>query len=136
MYFFLLFKSGKFGRFYGAVDGLKIMEALREFCDMRDEHISRYVMEEEKRKQAEEDAKREAEFALLKQRYRDRVPDAFTDKALINFSQYQMLRYDKMSDDELNADLELIKSGQKTLPTRMVDMLTYMGFLDKDQVKQ
>ena len=50
MYFFVLFKSGKFGKFYGAVDGLVITEALQDFCQLRREKLWEY---EQKRKRAE-----------------------------------------------------------------------------------
>lgn len=39
MHFFILFKSGKFGKFYGAVDGLVITEALQEFRQLRRERL-------------------------------------------------------------------------------------------------
>lgn len=52
MHFFLLFKSGKFGKFYGAVDGLVITEALQDFCRERNDKI--YQFEEEERKRKEE----------------------------------------------------------------------------------
>lgn len=39
MVFFQMFKSGKFGRFYGAVDGLVITEAIWEFLDYRTEQL-------------------------------------------------------------------------------------------------
>lgn len=45
MYFFLLFKSGRFGRFYGAVDGLAITEALCRFQRLRDERLQAYERE-------------------------------------------------------------------------------------------
>ncbi len=42
MYFFMLFKSGRFGKFYGAVDGLVITIALRDFCEIRAEKIREF----------------------------------------------------------------------------------------------
>ena len=50
MYFFVLFKSGRFGKFYGAVDGLVITEALQDFCQLRRDKLWEY---EQKRQQAE-----------------------------------------------------------------------------------
>lgn len=41
MYFFQLFKSGSFGRFYGVVDGLVIMESLRKFLSIRMDEIAK-----------------------------------------------------------------------------------------------
>lgn len=51
MHFFLLFKSGKFGKFYGAVDGLVITEALQDFCRERNDKIFQFEQEERKRKE-------------------------------------------------------------------------------------
>lgn len=41
MYFFQLFKSGRFGRFYGVVDGLVITSSLFEFLKIRKEELNR-----------------------------------------------------------------------------------------------
>lgn len=49
MYFFLLFKSGKFGKFYGAVDGLVITEALQDFLKIRNERLCAYENEDRER---------------------------------------------------------------------------------------
>ena len=59
MHFFILFKSGKFGKFYGAVDGLVITEALQEFRIMRREKL--WALEQ--MRQQIERAKQEAEHA-------------------------------------------------------------------------
>lgn len=59
MHFFILFKSGKFGKFYGAVDGLVITEALQEFRVMRREKLCAL----EQKIQQIERAKQEAEHA-------------------------------------------------------------------------
>lgn len=45
MLFFYRFKSGRYGRFYGAVDPLAIMEALREFTHERDAAYDRHENE-------------------------------------------------------------------------------------------
>ena len=123
MHFFLLFKSGKFGKFYGAVDGLAIMEALREFIDDRNDKIYRWRQEEERRekeaKEAEEARKREE----LRQRYMSRVPDAFTDKAPIDFLQYRMMGFDYIDDDRLAQEIEAIKSGAKQLPNDIFEVV-------------
>lgn len=54
MYFFLLFKAGKFGKFYGAVDGLAITEALQTFAKMRIDILAKYEQEERERKAEQE----------------------------------------------------------------------------------
>lgn len=59
MHFFILFKSGKFGKFYGAVDGLVITEALQEFRQMRRERL----WELERKRAREERERRDAEHA-------------------------------------------------------------------------
>lgn len=123
MHFFLLFKSGKFGKFYGAVDGLAIMEALREFIAERNDKVYRWRLEEEQRQKAEEEAKFELERLRIRQRYIERVPDAFTEKAPIDFLQYRMMGYDTMSDDDLKADIEAIRSGAKTIPKDVHSMI-------------
>lgn len=63
MYFFVLFKSGKFGKFYGSVDGLVITEALQDFCQLRRDMIWQF---EQKRIQAErlETEKKHSERAM------------------------------------------------------------------------
>ena len=59
MHFFILFKGGRFGRFYGAVDGLVVTEALQDFCRLRDGWMERLIRQHE----SAEQARREAEHA-------------------------------------------------------------------------
>lgn len=57
MLFFLQFKSGKYGKFYGSVDSMVITEALRKFDKERCQIIDRYNREEEERqKKLQEEA--------------------------------------------------------------------------------
>jgi hypothetical protein len=69
MHFFLLFKSGRYGKFYGVVDGLAITEALQDFCKERKERISRFYQDEHRRKAEAEQERHEREvtrfYALL-----------------------------------------------------------------------
>lgn len=123
MYFFLLFKSGKFGKFYGAVDGLAIMEALREFIDDRNDKIYRWNQEEERRKNEAKEAEEARKREELRQRYMRRVPDAFTDKAPIDFMQYRMMGFDYMDEEQLSKEIEAIKSGTKELPNDIFEMV-------------
>lgn len=60
-YFFYLFKAGRFGRFYGAVDRLLIATALREFIEIRNTHLSRIQNEKMVRKQREDRQRARAE---------------------------------------------------------------------------
>lgn len=55
MHFFLKFKSGEYGKFYGAVDGLVVTEALQSFCRERNEMLHTIYEEERKRKKEIED---------------------------------------------------------------------------------
>lgn len=55
-YFFWLFKSGEFGEFYGAVDRMKIMRAMRQFLKIRSAEIDRL-----RRRQAKAIARQEYE---------------------------------------------------------------------------
>lgn len=52
--FFYNFKTGKYGRFYGVVDPMRIMEALGEFKDERDRVIEQHRKETEDAKAAME----------------------------------------------------------------------------------
>ena len=74
MHFFILFKSGRFGKFYGAVDGLAITEALQEFRKMRHERmleLREKAEREERIRRDKEDAKNAISYQqwqeLLKQ---------------------------------------------------------------------
>ena len=58
MHFFILFKSGKFGKFYGAVDGLVITEALQEFRVMRSEKLWALEQRRQQIERARQDAER------------------------------------------------------------------------------
>lgn len=69
-YFFLLFKAGKFGKFYGAVDGLVITEALQDYLITRNDYIAKFEREERERREAIEEQRHreavEAFHAMLK----------------------------------------------------------------------
>lgn len=70
MYFFVLFKSGKFGKFYGAVDGLVITEALNEFVRLRNEKKYEYITKQEAIDKAKQDAEH-AKTALTYDEYQE-----------------------------------------------------------------
>ena len=53
MYFFLLMKGGRFGHFYGAVDGMVVTGALHDFMAIRASELAR--MEREKTEEARKD---------------------------------------------------------------------------------
>lgn len=55
MYFFQLFKAGRFGKFYGAVDGLVITTSLLEFLKIRASELDRLekIQKEQQREENE-----------------------------------------------------------------------------------
>ena len=58
LFFFYRFKTGRYGRFYGTVDPMVIMCALREFSDERYVMIDRIEHEMADRREKEENAVR------------------------------------------------------------------------------
>ena len=119
MLFFQRFKRCAYGRFYGTVDPMVIMQALRAFAAEREAEIARHVADEQRALQAAEDAA----YRALRERYARRVPDAFTDSAPLNFLQYRLMGYDSMTDDALAAAIAAIKKGTKKLPRALTDIL-------------
>lgn len=112
MLFFQRFKRCEYGKFYGAVDPMVILQALAIFNEERERRIeqrNQTKREEEKKVQDKEDQE-------LRQRYTNRVPDAWTDNAPINFLQYRLMGYDEMTDEQLTAELADLQSGKKTIP--------------------
>ena len=119
MLFFLRFKRGEYGKFYGAVDPMVILQALDAFDTDR-------IRKLEERRQAIEKGRREESFRerdRLERRYMARVPDAFTDKAAINFLQYRLMGYDKMDDVALAGEIKAIIDGTRTIPTDIQQIL-------------
>lgn len=111
MLFFQKFKRGEYGKFYGAVDPMLIMQALDDF---QRERVSAYTRKENQEERAKRQ-REEREWDELQQRYRDRVPDAFTEAAPLSFTQYRLLGYDFMDDKTLNNEIKAILSGEKTV---------------------
>lgn len=119
MLFFQRFKSCRYGRFYGAVDPMIIMQSLAEFNEERRQaYIERENAEKEKQRQEEE-----WRWHALTRRYAKRVPDAFTPKAPISALQYRLMGYDSLSDDELKCEIEAICAGNKTIPADALEMI-------------
>lgn len=121
MLFFQQFKDCRFGYFYNIDNPMKVMDAAAQFDRERTQAYA-------KREQDEELAKRERDrkqFAELRQRYIDRIPDAFTPKAPMDFLQYRLLGYNEMSDEELSAELAAITSGEKKIPYTFKEILDY-----------
>lgn len=122
MLFFQRFKRCEYGKFYGAVDPMTILQALTTFGEQRARAIEEREAAAEKERQ--EAAKRANDE--LRERYRDRVPDAFTPKAPLDFLQYRLLGYDSMSDEQLAMEIADLQSHKKTLPRGARQMLDYL----------
>lgn len=73
------------------------------------------------RKQQELEAQEalEADEAItaLRERYRQRVPEAFTPAAPVDLLQYQLLGYDQLPDEAFAQELQAITSGKKQIPS-------------------
>lgn len=119
MLFFVRFKRCEYGRFYGAVDPMIIMGALRDFAAQR-----RTALEEE-RERSERHTKELAEQSHreLQDDYRRRVPGAFTPGAALNFTQYRLLGYYALPDAELSVALREIAEGRRKVPTQLADIM-------------
>lgn len=122
MLFFQRFKRCEYGKFYGAVDPMIILQALATFNDQR----ARAIEDRRRAEQEEQKKQEEAEAEALRQRYATRVPDAWTDKAPINFLQYRLMGYDEMADEELAAEIADLQSGKKEIPQEVRKMLSYL----------
>lgn len=118
MLFFQRFKRCEYGKFYGAVDPMVILQALATFEADRREVI--YKKRKEETRIREEACNQEHE--ALKKRYKQRVPDAFTDNAPVSFPQYRLMGYDYMDDATLAAELQAIKDGTKKIPDSVLDI--------------
>lgn len=106
MHFFLLFKSGKYGKFYGAVDGIVITEALQDFCRERNEKLYQYEQEERKRQEEIERKQHEKEVARF--------------RALLR--EYDITPYEWVKNQDLfkgNYSPEQIKAELKKLKIRL-----------------
>lgn len=67
MLFFLRFKSGRYGRFYGAVDPIVITEALHQFADERAGELAAIEKaQRHEREEAAEEERRQWEARLLR----------------------------------------------------------------------
>lgn len=122
MLFFQRFKRCEYGKFYGSVDPIVILQALATFNDERDRVLSQIRARQEEEKEREQ----QEEHQALKQRYISRVPNAFKPEATISFLQYRLMGYDSMSDDELAHELADLKSGRKIIPREAAAILAFI----------
>lgn len=122
MLFFQRFKRCEYGKFYGAVDPMVILQALATFDEERARVLERVRVREEKEKKRSQEEANQA----LRRRYIDRVPGAFTPAAPIDFLQYRLMGYDCKSDEELAQEIADIQSGRKQIPTGARNILAYL----------
>lgn len=119
MLFFHRFKMCRYGRFYGMVDPMIILQALSTFNDERESAYIEHRRKEREQEQQESDR----QFNAEKQQYINRVPDAFTAKAPIDFNQYRLMGFATMSDEQLQKEIADIRAGRKVLPTDVMNIL-------------
>ena len=113
------FKLCRYGRFYGAVDPMVILQSLDKFNEEREQAHYEHQRTENRKQQEESDR----QFNAEKQQYINRVPDAFTDKAPIDFNQYRLMGFATMSDEQLQKEIADIRAGRKVLPTDVMNIL-------------
>lgn len=113
------FKLCRYGRFYGAVDPMVILQSLDKFNEEREQAHYEHQRTENRKQQEESDR----QFNAEKQQYINRVPDAFTNKAPIDFNQYRLMGFATMSDEQLQREIADIRAGRKVLPTDVMNIL-------------
>ena len=113
------FKLCRYGRFYGAVDPMVILQSLDKFNEEREQAHYEHQRTENRKQQEESDR----QFNAEKQQYINRVPDAFTTKAPIDFNQYRLMGFATMSDEQLQKEIADIRAGRKVLPTDVMNIL-------------
>lgn len=113
------FKLCRYGRFYGAVDPMVILQSLDKFNEEREQ--AHYEHQRTENRKQQEESERELQAERL--RYIERIPDAFTDKAPINFVQYRLMGFATMSDEQLQREIADIRAGRKVLPTDVMNIL-------------
>lgn len=119
MLFFQRFKRGAYGKFYGAVDPMVILQALSDFDEERaDAHRHYETRHRREQKEAEDRAARE-----IHDRYLQRVP-AGTENAALTFLQYRLLGYDTLSDADFAREIDDLCSGRKEIPSDVVSILS------------
>lgn len=113
------FKLCRYGRFYGVVDPMVILQSLDKFNEEREQAHYEHQRTENRKQQEESDR----QFNAEKQQYINRVPDAFTNKAPIDFNQYRLMGFATMSDEQLQKEIADIRAGRKVLPTDVMNIL-------------
>lgn len=122
MLFFRRSKEGEYGHFYGMIDCMVISEWLRYFDHWRSQRLK----ELEQERQASEIIQREREESQRRTRYKERVPGAYTDAAAVSYLQYSLAGFDSLPDHELQAELQNISRGAKTIPTNALEIIDWL----------
>lgn len=112
MLFFQRFKRCRYGRLYGRLSPMAIMEALTVFMTERRRWIDGY----KSRRELEQRRMAELNDTAMRRRYRERVPEAFTPQAPLTFLQYKLMGFDTLDSDELSCEINALKTGARTLP--------------------
>lgn len=84
MLFCQRFKKCEYGKFYGAVDPMLILGALREFVADRNRQLDIYEREVKEK----EDAAQDAERKRIQDLFRQRFPQAFKANDILNFCDF------------------------------------------------
>lgn len=121
MLFFQKFKKCEYGKFYGSVDPMVIMGALDTF---NRERLTAYYKRESEIENARK-AEEEKAYILIRERYRQRVPDAFTENAPIDFCQYRTLGYDTWDDESFHNEIQDIINGIVVIPKSFNELIEF-----------
>ncbi len=115
-------RSGKYEQFYGSVDPMLILKSLEEFMADRLDDINRNVAEQERIERQKKDAEAEAYRKAMMDSYHKRIPNSDTDKAPVDFPEYNWGCLYKLTDDELKVALvrvaEMRKEAGKKKPDK------------------
>lgn len=116
MLFCQRFKKCEYGRFYGVVDPMVIFSALKEFDAERSDFMRQIRHKSEVARQSAEEIEAKREILRVRSRYSARIPGAFTPAAPMSFAQYQLMGFDRKTDEQLSCIIDGIKSGKIHLP--------------------
>lgn len=115
-------RSGKYEQFYGSVDPMLILKSLEEFMADRRDDINRNVAEQERIERQKKDAEAEAYRKAMMDSYHNRIRNSDTDKAPVDFPEYNWGCLYKLTDDELKVALvrvaEMRKEAGKKKPDK------------------
>ncbi|MCM1076270.1 MAG: hypothetical protein NC411_02795 [Bacteroides sp.] len=96
MLFCQKFKKCEYGKFYGAVDPMLILGALKDFVAERNHYLRQYEKEVEDREAAEQEARTQQLRDLFRQRY----PKAFENDEELNFCDFHWGQLYKLTQEE------------------------------------